>query len=152
MKSCIFETYRMANEAMFIRYVARSVTINDGAYKHELKPDTFVSATHSVIQRDPAVYEDPNAFIPNRFLVTDPETGRKIARYGRLRPWGSGPAMCKGRSFAEKEIMAMGAAIISLWDIVPASGVWKIPAMLPGTGVKRPAEDIRVVIARRVRP
>ena len=60
--------------------------------------------------------------------------------------------MCKGRSFAEKEILALGAAVIGLWDIEPASGTWKIPTMIPGTGVKKPVEDIRVVIKRRPIP
>ena len=86
MKACIFETYRMANEATSIRYVARPVTINDGTYKHELKPGMFVSAPHSVIQRDPSIYADPDEFIPDRFLETDPDSGKLIARYGKLRP------------------------------------------------------------------
>ena len=142
----------MANEATSIRYVAQPVSINDGMHKHELKPGMFVSAPHSVIQRDPSVYADPDEFVPDRFLETDAESGKLVARYGKLRPWGSGAAMCKGRTFAEKEIMALGAAIISLWDIEPAAGPWKLPAMIAGTGVKKPVQDIRVVIKRRVPP
>jgi cytochrome P450 len=149
IKACIFETYRMANEATSIRYVARPVTVNDGANKHELKPGMFVSAPHALIQRDPSVYADPDKFVPDRFLEADPESGKLSARYGRLKPWGSGAAMCKGRTFAEKEIVALSAAIMTLWNIGPASDTWNLPAMVPGTGVKRPVEDIRVVITRR---
>jgi cytochrome P450 len=112
----------------------------------------FVSAPHALIQRDPSVYADPHAFIPERFLETDPETDRLVARPGRLRPWGCGAAMCKGRTFAEKEIVVLGAAIVALWDIVPAGPgdcSWKVPVMVPGTGVKKPVEDIRVVVTRR---
>ncbi|KAF2719017.1 putative cytochrome P450 [Polychaeton citri CBS 116435] len=150
LKACIFETYRMANEATSIRYVARPVTIDDGTYKHEMRPGMFVSAPHSVIQRDPSVYPDPDQFIPDRFLATDAESGKTVARYGRLRPWGTGSAMCKGRTFAEKEIITLGTAIISLWDIGPADGAWKLPTMIPGTGVKKPIKDIRVVVSRRM--
>ena len=149
-KACIFETYRMAIDVASIRYVARPITINDGAYKHELKPGMFVSAPHALTQRDPSVYADPDKFVPDRFLKADPESGKLVARYGTLKPWGSGAAMCKGRTFAEKEIMALGTAIISLWDIGPAGGTWKIPTMVPGTGVKKPVKDIRVVITRRL--
>jgi cytochrome P450 len=123
--------------------------VNDGANKHELKPGMFVSAPHALIQRDPSVYADPDKFVPDRFLEADPESGKLSARYGRLKPWGSGAAMCKGRTFAEKEIVALSAAIMTLWNIGPASDTWNLPAMVPGTGVKRPVEDIRVVITRR---
>ena len=151
MKACIFESYRLANEATSIRYVVRPITIDDGGYKHTLKPGTFVSAAHALTQRDPHVYADPDKFVPDRFLETDSASGKPVARYGRLRPWGAGAAMCKGRTFAERELMALGAAIMSSWDIEPAGGApWKLPAMVPGTGVKKPVKDIRVLIRRRV--
>lgn len=74
----------MANEVASIRYVARPITIDDGEYRHELKPGMFV---------------------PDRFpLQADPESGKLVARHGALRPWGSGTAMCKGRTFAERQL------------------------------------------------
>ena len=149
LKSCIFETYRLTNEATSIRYVAQSITVQDGKHSHELKPGMFVSAPHAVTQRDPGIYAEPDRFVPERFLVADHETGSLRARYGALRPWGVGAAMCKGRSFAEKEIIALSAAIVSLWDIEPTEGCWKIPTMIPGTGVKKPIKDIRVRVTRR---
>lgn len=150
LKACIFETYRMANEATSIRYVRETMTLQDGDIRHVLEPGMFVSAPHSVTQRDPSIYADPDHFNPHRFLETNAASGKTFARYGKLRPWGVGAAMCKGRSFAEKEIMALTAAVISVWDIRPASGEWHIPAMLPGTGVKKPANDVRVRIQRRI--
>ncbi|KAG8529015.1 uncharacterized protein KY384_006704 [Bacidia gigantensis] len=152
MKSCIFETYRLATDAASIRYVARPITIKDGVYQHELKPGMYISVAHSVNQRDPSIYQNPDKFTPDRFLQVDPKTGKPVARRGALRPWGAGAAMCKGRTFAEKEIIALGTAIFSLWNITPASGTWKLPAMVPGTGVKKPVEDIRVRITRRILP
>jgi cytochrome P450 len=149
LKACIFETYRMANDPTSIRYIARPVTIHDGEFKHELKQGTWVSAPLSLINQDPSVFAEPDKFVPERFLETDPQSGKPVARYGRLRPWGAGTSMCKGRTFAEKEIIALGAAIICLWDIRPANGIWELPTMMPGTGVKRPAKDLRVVITRR---
>jgi hypothetical protein len=149
LKACIFETYRMVNEPTSIRYVARPITIDDGEFKHELKPSMFVSAPHALINQDPTVFAHPEEFDPDRFLEIDPDSGKLTARYGRLRPWGTGVSMCKGRTFAEKEIVSLGAAIICLWDIAPASGTWELPDMIPGTGVKSPVKDIRVVITRR---
>ncbi|KAK1056253.1 hypothetical protein LTR74_015039 [Friedmanniomyces endolithicus] len=42
LKASILETYRTANEATSICYVARPVTIDDGACKHELQPSMFI--------------------------------------------------------------------------------------------------------------
>ncbi|KAF5021770.1 hypothetical protein F66182_6220 [Fusarium sp. NRRL 66182] len=150
VKACIFETYRMVNEPTSIRYVARPISINDGDLKHKLNQGTFISVPLSLGNQDPSVYQDPHKFVPDRFLDTDPKTGKSTARYGRLKPWGVGAAMCKGRTFAEKEIISLGAAVVSLWDISPASGKWELPTMIPGTGVKKPVKDIRVTIQRRV--
>ena len=149
-KACLVETYRLAIDVVSIRYVERPVTIKDGLFRHELKPGTFVSAPHSTNLRDSSIYANPDEFVPDRFLKTDPESGRMSASYGNLKPWGSGAAICKGRTFAEKEIMAVGAAIISLWDISPAGGSWELPSMVPGTGVKKPVADMRVLISRRI--
>ncbi|KAM0434013.1 hypothetical protein ACHAPT_003957 [Fusarium lateritium] len=144
LKACIFETYRMVNEPTSIRHLERAVTISDSGFRHELKAGTFISVPHSLTNHDPSVYEDPDKFVPERFLEAD-----GLARYGQLRPWGVGASMCKGRTFAEKEIVTLGAAIISLWDISPASGSWELPTMMPGTGVRKPVKDIRVAIKPR---
>ncbi|OIW24592.1 cytochrome P450 [Coniochaeta ligniaria NRRL 30616] len=151
LKSSLFETYRMANEATTIRYVRDAVTVEDGTGKQvRLRPDSWVSAPHGARQHDPAVYPEPHRFVPDRFLETDGETGRRVARYGRLKPWGSGHGMCKGRTLAEKEILAIAASVMSLWDMEPAGGEWKMPGMRMGTGVMCPTEDMRVVLRRRV--
>ncbi|KAF9761246.1 hypothetical protein IL306_003893 [Fusarium sp. DS 682] len=148
-KACIFETYRLVNDPTSIRYVAQDVSLRDGSRKHDLHEGTYISVPLALKNKDPSIYEDPDKFIPDRFLEADPETGKATARYGKLKPWGLGAAMCKGRTFAEKEIISLGSAVVSLWDISPADGKWKLPAMVPGTGVKKPVNDIRVVIQRR---
>lgn len=149
-KSTLFETFRLANEPTSIRRVVRPLSVPDGKTTHHLKPDTWISIPHGVSNRNPAYFTDPETFQPGRFLCVDEETGAKTARYGRkLRPWGSGLGICKGRTFAEKEILAVGACILSLWDIEPVGGVWKVPGMRPGTGAMCPMEKVRVVIKRR---
>lgn len=149
-KSCLFEVYRLANDATSIRYVSKPLTLKDGAHTHAIQPGTFLSTPHGLHQRDPALYRDPDVFKPDRFLETDDKTGRPSARYGKLKPWGGGVGICKGRTFAEKEIITLCAVVMAVWDVAPAGGgEWKMPAMVPGTGAMRPAEDIRVRITRR---
>lgn len=153
LKSTMYETFRMANQPTSIRLVKKSITISDGERKHQAKKGSWISAAWSLTNRDPSIYDDPETFKPDRFIETDPETKTRTARYGPLRPWGNGPGICKGRTFAEKEILGLGAAIVSLWDISPAGGdgkTWEIPSMLPGTGAVLPDREVRVVVRRRV--
>lgn len=150
-KSALFEMYRLCNEATSIRYVASALTISEGGHTHAIPAGSFLSAPHAVSQRDPELYPEPEKFIPDRFLETDADTGQRVARYGKLKPWGVGHGSCKGRSLAEREILAIVACVISLWDMKPADGrEWKLPAMRPGTGAMCPLGDIRVVLRRRM--
>lgn len=152
LKSTMFETFRMANQPTSIRLVKKSITISDGEHKHTVKRGSWISTAWSLTNKDPSVYHDPERFVPDRFVETDPETQTRTARYGPLRPWGNGTGICKGRTFAEKEILGLGAAIISLWDISPANGdgqKWQVPSMLPGTGAVLPDREVRVVVRRR---
>ena len=58
--------------------------------------------------------------------------------------------MCKGRSFAVKEVMAFSAAIVALWDVEPAGGgKWTIPRHRKATGVYGTPDDTRVWVKRR---
>jgi cytochrome P450 len=113
-KACIFETYRLVNEPTSIRYVTRPVSINDGNLNHDLNQGTYVSVPLALRNKDPSLYENPDTFAADRFLEIDSETGKSTARYGKLKPWVIGAAMCKGRTFAEKEIVSLGSAVISL--------------------------------------
>ncbi len=151
LKSAMLETLRLCSEPTSIRYVARPAAVVDGALTHRLPAGSWVSVPHYVVQRDGTIFADPAAFVPGRFLSVDDTTGRAATRYGALRPWGAGAGICKGRTFAEKEIIAIAAAVVSLWDIEPATadGRWRLPPMRPGTGVMKPAEEMRVVIRRR---
>lgn len=151
LKSAYLETFRLANEPSSLRYVARPVTIPDGNCTHTLAPGTFITLPHAIAQRNPALYADPAKFVPERFIETDEATGKRVARYGALKPWGIGVGMCKGRTFAEKEILGVVAAVVSLWELEPVGGgEWEVPGMRPGTGVMRPTSDVRVRARRRV--
>lgn len=151
LKSIILETFRLAFGAVSTRFVKRPITVKDGDHTHQLHPGTFLSVPHSFSQRDPSLYPNPDKFVPDRFLETDPSSGKLVTKYGKLRPWGAGASMCRGRLFAEKELMAIGAALVMVWDISPAgSGEWKLPEMVGGPGPVKPKEEVRVVIERRV--
>jgi cytochrome P450 len=151
-KSTLFEVYRLCNDATSIRYIARPVTLPDAnGLSHTLAPGTFLSTPHGLHQLDPTHYPSPQTFKPDRFVTTDPKSGAKSAKYGALKPWGAGQGICKGRTFAEKEILALVVAIFQLWDISPAEERedWAVPHPVPGTGAMMPSHEVRVRIQRR---
>ncbi|GJN69735.1 hypothetical protein PLICBS_003787 [Purpureocillium lilacinum] len=150
LKSAMFETFRMVNEPTSIRYVARALLVPDGEHQHHLEAGTWISVPHAGIQHEPSIFAEPDQFIPDRFLEVDERSGKTVARYGRLRPWGAGVGICKGRTFAEKEILLIASCFITLWDMEPpGGGPWQVPGSVPGTGVARPNGAVRAVLKRR---
>jgi hypothetical protein len=68
-----------------------------------------------------------------------------------LTPFGSGESSCKGRLFAEREVLVFVSPIVTVWDIQPLSeGGWKVPGKYyVGTGSANPTAGIRVRFRRR---
>lgn len=61
--------------------------------------------------------------------------------------------MCKGRAFAQKEVLVFAAAIISFWEIEAAGGgPWKMPRHKKATGTYTTNDNIKVWIKPRVLP
>lgn len=148
MKSALYETFRLCSEPTSIRHVVQPLSVFDGGNKDLLQPGTYISVSLAARQKDPLCFPNPEGFEPERFLSLH-EDGSQVLRMGKLRPWSIGPGSCKGRTFAEKEILAIAAAIITVWEIEPVGGVWKVPRMAPGTGAKKPLDALRVRLMRR---
>jgi cytochrome P450 len=159
LKGAYFETFRLAHEPMSIRYLAAPVTLTDPttAQPTSLAAGTFLTVPHNILQRDAALFPDPGTFQPERFIETSTDEASgvvgRVARYGEfLKPWGDGQGMCRGRVFAEREVLTIVACVIKAWDVSPAekNGTWKLPGKKTGTGVCLPDRDMRVRVRRRV--
>lgn len=150
LKSSFLETFRLVEESVMFRYVTHQVTLDTGAYQHELPRGSWLGICNSMTNYDPSIYARATEFVPDRFIEDSPGTGgKRTVTYKTLRPWGVGAAMCRGRTFAEKEIMAIAASIITLWDIEPVGGAWEHPGFKAGATLLAPKKDIRVRIKRR---
>lgn len=58
--------------------------------------------------------------------------------------------MCKGRGFANREMVMFTSILISLYDIKPPEGKgWKIPKTDKKVGTRYPRSPIKVWIKRR---
>ena len=62
------------------------------------------------MHRHPALWTQPEAFEPERWLVqgdtteASPDTARQLRTFAAFLPFGAGPRMCIGRGFALVEI------------------------------------------------
>lgn len=102
------------------------------SYKEVLQPVTLTESP-----------EDAAA----RFLVEDSQT----ADIKHLTPFGGGHSVCKGRAFAEREVLIFVAAFVATWEFEPVGAGWEIPGKAyNGTGTANPTGPVRVRVARRV--
>jgi cytochrome P450 len=94
-----------------------------------------------VVQRDGRYFPDPEKFLPERWL--DGSTA-KLPRYAYF-PFGGGPRLCVGNTFAMMETVLALATIARRWRFTLLPGHPVVP--LP-TFTLRPQFGIRAVLAR----
>ena len=98
------ETLRLYPAAYnFGRISTEEVAIDD----YILPAKRMVMMSPYILHRHPALYADPNEFRPERFSE---DKGDNISRYAFM-PFGAGPRVCLGNSFAMLEIRLLLATI-----------------------------------------
>ena len=80
---------------------------------HRVKADSIALVSFYALHRDPALWEDPLRFDPDRFL---PERSKGRSRWQYL-PFGGGPRSCIGDHFAMLEATLALATIIRAVEI-----------------------------------
>ncbi|KAH0541535.1 hypothetical protein FGG08_004010 [Glutinoglossum americanum] len=151
LKSCYFETLRVDSAAWSVKRVVKDFVLTEdekdarGGTKRSfaLKTGEYINIPFGLHQSDPRYFHSPESFIGDRFLVQGAD-GKDEVDIGSLKPYGAGFAICKGRVFAEAEVLAFVASIIALWDFEPASAKgWEIPDHVKASGVALPKTDVR---------
>jgi cytochrome P450 len=127
------EVERLYPSALFFPRIA----IEDVAIEGYVIPKgtpTFYSPYLS--HRDPATFESPNAFDPDRWL---PARGERRASLAKLVGFGGGPRVCLGKSFAKAQLRAMVHAVLRRYRVEPdptcRPGVLALPVHHP-TGAR----------------
>ncbi|KAJ8613452.1 hypothetical protein MRB53_036937 [Persea americana] len=98
---------------------------------------TIVSASTWALHWNADVYEDPDKWMPRRWLTTDEEKRKEMHRW--FWAFGSGSRMCVGSHFAMRSLKTMVASIYQRYttEIVDDEGMEPLDAFITGpTGNK----------------
>jgi cytochrome P450 len=95
-----------------------------------------------VMHRDPRYYDNPEAFIPERW---DGDLPKQLPRFAYF-PFGGGHRLCLGQSFASMEVVLLVATIAPKFrlNLVPGHPVITQPLV-----TLRPRHGIKVTLAKR---
>lgn len=113
IRRCLDESLRLwpTVPAFSRRPVADTVL----AGKYPMRSQDWALIMLGQVHRDPAVWENPETFDPDRFL---PEEIRKRPAHS-YKPFGTGMRACIGRQFALHESVLVLARLVHRYDITP---------------------------------
>lgn len=138
----IKETLRLYSPApgVFMRCAIADVQIGSWL----VPKGALVSILSTVPHRDARWFTDPDRFDPERFA---PEAAKLIPR-GAYFPFGTGPRVCIGNSFATMEMTLILAMLLQRYSVRPAPGQQQPALRLHVT--MRPEGGMRLVLAKRL--
>lgn len=97
VKSCVEESMRLYPPA----WITDRVALEDDSFSgYHIEKGTMIGISFYELHRNPMYWENPNDFIPERFS----DENRKTTA-GYYFPFGAGPRMCIGNSFALYEMI-----------------------------------------------
>jgi cytochrome P450 len=137
---------QVVKEAMRLYPPAGGVTrqplhdIELGGYP--IRQGSTIAISTYVMHRDPKLYPDPERFDPDRF---SPENEAKLPRYAYL-PFGGGPRVCIGNSFAMMEVRLVLLTILQQVALSVAPGQTVRAEQL---FTLRPKGGLRMIVQRR---
>jgi cytochrome P450 len=119
--------------------VSRTALAQDELCGREIRPGDTVIVPIYALHRNHLLWEDPDAFRPDRWA------GGKPDRYAYL-PFGDGPRICIGASFAIQEAVIILATLLAQFRFKPVQGRDPDPVMIltlrPDGGVWLEAEQL----------
>lgn len=101
-------------------WISDRVALEDDTYQEYSFPkDTILILFYYGLHRDAKYWEDPEAFLPERFLKLAARREKPKAFY----PFGAGPRLCIGNNFALAEMTVFLQAMVQEFDILPTTFV-----------------------------
>lgn len=99
--------------------MARKALADDEIGGQPIKAGATVIISPWILQRHSLLWDDPDAFKPERFL---PQNRKSIDRYAYI-PFSAGPRVCIGAAFAIQEAMIALASILRVAEVEPLTTV-----------------------------
>lgn len=121
IKECVSNNHLIAviNESMRLyppAWISDRVPLHDDGYRDFTFPkDTIIVLFYYGLHRNAKYWDDPDAFKPGRFFKNSEEKEKPKAFY----PFGAGPRLCIGNSFAMAEMALFLQAVIHKFEIKP---------------------------------
>jgi cytochrome P450 len=84
-------------------------------------PGVVLMANAYLVQHDPAIYPDPYAFRPERFLEQEDGPAGRASNTYTFIPFGGGRRRCLGASFAVLEMKIVLRAVLDRCELVPTA-------------------------------
>jgi len=120
--------------------ISRTAQKHDTLCDREIRPGDTVMIPIYALGRNELLWDDPDAFRPERFADR-----KAIDRYAYL-PFGDGPRICIGASFALQEAVIILATLLGRFKFTPVPGKDPKPVMIltlrPEGGVWMTAEPL----------
>ncbi|MFM7334154.1 MAG: cytochrome P450, partial [Tabrizicola sp.] len=121
VRRIVDEALRMYPPAAFL---SRTAMAADTLCGREVRPGDTVILPIYALHRHRLLWEDPDAFRPDRFA--DPKA---VPRFQYL-PFGDGPRICIGASFALQEAVIVLATLLARFRFTPIPGKEPKPVMI----------------------
>jgi cytochrome P450 len=148
------EALRLGSASAAARVVARDTELEG----YVLKRGSVVLLPVRLLHFDEKIFEDPNSFIPERWISYLPPSATEEERTmmaekqqkqnASLRSFGGGTGLCSGRFVAEEEILSTVSTMLAIFDIeLMDSGLWKPNPR--SIGIMSPTRELRVRIRKR---
>jgi len=127
-----------------IAAISRAALAPDELAGEPIRRGTMVVIAPYVLHRHRALWADPDAFDPNRFLDGARE---RIDRFAYL-PFGVGPRICIGATFALQEASIVVATVMRHFtlELAPGHAVWPVHRV-----TVRPSDGLPMIVRRRWR-
>lgn len=160
VKATFYETMRLSMAGLSTRDVVQDIVLTesvaDAAMFGKAKAQSYAIPAGSTLvlanghmQRDPRIFPEPDKFDPQRFIEVL-EDGTRRANMRNLHTFGGGLYKCKGRYFAEREVITFVSCLLFMWDLSPADGDRIVfPEMGKAGASRAPKTDVRVKLTRR---